>query len=74
MPLASAWYWSAPTANLDLSAFKIRLHAAYSDGHVSGYSTSEVAPMEVILHRDTGEAYAPGSGPGVFFLPEEALR
>jgi prepilin-type N-terminal cleavage/methylation domain-containing protein len=74
MPLASAWYWSAPAANLDLSAFKIRLHAAYSDGHVSGYSTSEVAPMEVILHRDTGEAYAPGAGPGVFFLPEEALR
>jgi len=74
MPTASAWYWSAPNVSKDLSAFRIKLHAAYTDGHVSSYSTSEVVPMEVILYRDTGAPWPPGTGYGVFFLPEDAVR
>jgi len=73
-PFAPAYYWSGPTADVGLSVLKIRLHAAYTDGHVGSYSASDVVPMEVIKNRQTGEPYPPGLGAGVFFLPEDAVR
>lgn len=73
---ASTCYWTSPSPNLDLSVFQIKLHAAYSDGHVSTYSTAETVPMEVIVDPATNEPYSRqfGIGPGVFFVPEEAVR
>jgi len=73
-PWASAYYWSGPSPDVDLSTFNIKLHAGYLDGHIGSYSPSEVVPMEVIVNRETGEPYKPGLGPGVFFLPEDAVR
>lgn len=74
---ASAYYWwSGPGADVPLSALGIRLHAGYADGHVDDYAASEVVPMEVIYDRATGAPYPPGVGvgPGIFFLPEKAVR
>ena len=73
-PFASAYYWSGPTAGVDLSALRIKLHAGYTDGHVGSYPASDVVPMEVIVDRSTGAPYEPGLGPGVFFLPEDGVR
>lgn len=73
---ASACYWTSSSPNLDLSVFQIKLHGAYSDGHVSTYSTVESVPMEVIVDPATNTPYPREFkvGPGVFFLPEEAVR
>ncbi len=73
-PFASAYYWSGLSPDVDLSTLKIRLHAGYLDGHIGSYLPSEVLPMEVIVNRETGAPYEPGLGPGVFFLPEDAVR
>lgn len=72
-PFASAYYWSGPSPDVDLSSLAIKMHAGYSDGHVGNYSASEVVPMEVIVNRITGEPYLPGMGPGVFFLPLDGV-
>ncbi len=72
-PLASAYYWSGPTADVGLSALRIKLHAGYTDGHVGSYPASDVVPMEVIVDRPTGAPYPPGLGAGVFFLPQDAV-
>lgn len=72
-PLASAW-WSGPGSDVALETLKIKLHAGYSDGHVADYSTSDVVSMEVIMNRATTEPYPPGVGPGVFYLPSDALH
>jgi len=73
-PFASAYYWSGLSPDVDLSTLKIKLHAGYLDGHIGSYSPSEVLPMEVIIDRETGAPYEPGLGPGVFFLPQDAVR
>jgi prepilin-type N-terminal cleavage/methylation domain-containing protein len=73
-PFASAYYWCGLSPDVDLSTLKIKLRAGYLDGHIESYSPSEVVPMEVIVNRETGEPYAPGLGPGVFFLPQDAVR
>lgn len=72
---ASAYYWSGPSSDADLSALNIKLHAGYSDGHVGSYSASDVTPMEVIRVPLTGEPYDRTiPGPGVFYLPSDGLR
>ena len=76
MTQASASYWSSSSPGADLSAFRIKLHAGYTDGHVGSYSTAEVVPMDVIKFPPTGEPYSRelGAGPGLFYLPEDAVR
>ena len=72
---ASAYYWSSPATGVDLSSLNIKLHAGYSDGHVGIYSPPSVAPMEVIRMPLTGEPYDRAvPGPGLFYLPLDALR
>lgn len=57
----------------DLSVIKIKLHAGYRDGHVECYYPSETVPMEVSIIPDGSEPYPSGAGPGIFYLPEDAL-
>lgn len=71
--MASAYYWSGTDPDADLNTLEIKLHAGYSDGHVGTYSPSEVAPMEVIVNRATSTPYPRWIGPGIFYLPSEAL-
>lgn len=74
--MGSAYYWSGLSPDTDLSELKIRLHAGYTDGHVGSYLASQVVPMQAIITPATGEPYplGTGEGPGVFFLPEDAVR
>ena len=58
---------------------EIELCAGYSDGHVEKYSSLDTVGLKVIIDRETGETYttsdeAERQGPGMFFIPEKALR
>ena len=53
---------------------QIKLQAGYTDGHVETYSASEVVPMKVSITADGTVPYPDGVGPGVFFLPRNALH
>jgi type II secretory pathway pseudopilin PulG len=58
----------------DLAVLKIKLHAAYTDGHVESYYPSETVPMEVSITPDGSVPYPSSAGPGIFYLPEDALH
>jgi len=68
----SAAYWSRPAA-LAPPKPKIKLSAGYVDGHVETYSSSETVPMRVSISPDGSIPYPDGVGPGVFYLPKQAL-
>lgn len=72
----SSAYWSRSACDdkVNLNTLKIKLHAGYTDGHVENYPTSEAAPMKVIMNRSTNEPYPDGVGPGIFYLPRNALH
>jgi prepilin-type N-terminal cleavage/methylation domain-containing protein len=55
---------------------QIKLKAAFVDGHVEQYSSSEVVPMWVIKFPDSLVPYDINGGqdtPGLFFLPKQAV-
>jgi prepilin-type N-terminal cleavage/methylation domain-containing protein len=66
-------YWSR---NRDPSSRvpEIKLQACYTDGHVESYSTTETVPMWVSITSDGTIPYPDGVGPGIFFLPRNAMR
>ena len=71
--MASA-YWSGRDADDSVETIEIKPRAGYTDGHVESYSSSDVAPMEVIQDPVTNEPYyPPQAGPGIFYLPQAAL-
>lgn len=53
---------------------EIKLRAGYTDGHVETYSASNVVPIKVSITADGTVPYPDGMGPGVFFLPRNALH
>ena len=65
-------YWSRKGAADDPP--EIKLQAGYTDGHIETYSASEVVPMKVSITADGTVPYPDGVGPGVFFLPRNALH
>jgi prepilin-type N-terminal cleavage/methylation domain-containing protein len=65
-------YWSRKGA-ADVPP-EIKLQAGYTDGHIETYSASEVVPMKVSITADGTVPYPDGVGPGVFFLPRNALH
>lgn len=71
----SSAYWSRPKSDdkVNLDAFRIKLHAGYTDGHVESFSPSESVPMKVSLTSDGSVPYPGGVGPGVFYLPRNGL-
>ena len=72
--IESAW-WSCPaSAGLNLSTINVKLHAAYSDGHVESFTPSEAVPMKAIMNRFTNQPYPSGVGPGDFYIPRNGLR
>lgn len=66
-------YWSG-AAEPDAPKPDIQLRAGYTDGHVETYSTSDVVPMKVSITSDGTVPYPDDVGPGVFYLPGNALR
>ena len=64
-------YWSSKR---DGGRPKIRARAGYSDGHVESYSVTEAVPMKVAITADGTVPYPDGVGPGIYFLPRNALH
>ncbi len=65
-------YWSRRSAAEDSP--DIKLKAGYTDGHVETYSASDVVPMKVSITADGTVPYPDGVGPGIFYLPRNALH
>ena len=72
--IESAWWSRSASGGLDLSTVNVKLHAAYTDGHVESFTPSEAVPMKAIMDRNTNEPYPSGMGPGDFYLPRNGLR
>jgi prepilin-type processing-associated H-X9-DG protein len=72
--IESAWWTRKASGGLDLSTIKVKLHAAYADGHVESFTPSGTVPMKVIMDRSKKEPYPSGVGPGDFYLPGNGLR
>jgi len=72
--LSAFWFRKNPPGRTDDPPPQIRLQAGYSDGHVETYSASEVVPMKVSITPDGVVPYPDSVGPGVFFLPSNALH
>ena len=66
-------YWSRD-GDPNSSMPDIKLQASYTDGHVESYSASEVVPMRVSITSDGTVPYPDGVGPGIFYLPQNALH
>lgn len=58
---------------IGLETLNIELHAGYTDGHVELYSPLEVIPMKVSITTDGKAGYPDVIGPGIFYLPADAL-
>jgi len=73
--LVSSDFWSYrdDDGKVNLDTLDIRLHAGYTDGHVERYGPSEVVPMKVSMTSDGSVPYPSEPGPGVFYLPGNAL-
>lgn len=73
--LLSSAYWSDKSCDVR-GAPKIELQAGYTDGHVENFSASDTVTMRVIKVPETGEPYPVGDGvgPGIFYLPRQALH
>jgi len=71
--LSAFWFQKNPPGRTD-GPPRIRLQAGYTDGHVETYSASEVIPMKVSITADGSVPYPDDLGPGVFFLPSNALH
>ena len=71
----SSSYWSRKKeSGVSLGSLRVSLTAGYTDGHVERYLPSETVPMNVSLTSDGSVPYPAGVGPGVFYLPLNALR
>lgn len=74
----SSAYWSRtnPDGELDLDSLGIKLHAGFTDGHVEGFTSSDVVPMNVSITPDGSVPYPSGVGlgPGIFYLPDNGIK
>lgn len=66
-------YWSRD-ADPNSARPDVRLQGGFTDGHVESFPASQVVPMRVSITSDGTVAYPDGVGPGIFYLPENALH
>ena len=69
----SSAYWSIEDLTGE-NIPEVKLHAAYTDGHVETFSSTEAVPMRVSKTADGRVPYSDGTGPGIFYIPRNALR
>jgi len=65
-------YWSVG-GDPNTTMPEVKLKAAYTDGHVATYSSSEVTPMKVSFEPDGVPPYLDGTSGGIFFIPKDAV-
>jgi prepilin-type N-terminal cleavage/methylation domain-containing protein len=66
-------YWSRKTLPDDYPE-ELKLRAGYTDGHVETYTPADVVPMKVSLTADGKTPYPDDTGPGIYFLPKNAVK
>ena len=65
-------FWSA-AGSLDAIP-DVTLRAGYSDGHVETFSSKDTIQMKVSITSDGKTPYPEGVGPGIYFIPSNALQ
>jgi prepilin-type N-terminal cleavage/methylation domain-containing protein len=65
-------YWSAAGTLEEIP--EVALRAGYSDGHVESYSSKETIQMKVSITSDGKTPYPDGVGPGIYFIPTNAIK
>ncbi len=69
------WLLSAYWATQDAAEIPdIPFRAGYTDGHVETVDTQDLIPMRVSISADGTEPYPDDIGPGIFYLPPNALH
>ncbi len=73
-PVSSA-YWSGRKAETEAAPDRptLKLRAGYIDGHVGSFNAAEAIPMKASITADGTVPYPEELGPGVFYLPKNAL-
>jgi hypothetical protein len=73
--VVSSDYWFYPCSELeaDPGTIDVKLHAGYTDGHVESYAASQTTLMQVSITPDGTSPYPEDLGPGIFYLPENAV-
>lgn len=66
-------YWSVG-GDPNQAMPEVKLKAAYTDGHVETYSSSETTPMKVSFEPDGEPPYLDGTSGGTFFIPKDAVQ
>ena len=67
-------YWTVD-GDLDATLPQVKLRAAFTDGHVETYSSSETTPMKMSQEPDGVPPYEDGtSSGGIFFIPTSAVQ
>lgn len=66
-------YWSVG-GDPNVAMPEVKLKAAYTDGHVETYSSSEVTPMKVSFKPEGAPPYPDGVAGGIFFIPKDAVQ
>ncbi|MBN1362594.1 MAG: type II secretion system protein [Sedimentisphaerales bacterium] len=65
-------YWSVP-GDPARRPPKVKLHAAYTDGHVETYTPDEAVPLRVSITAEGVPPYPDGTGGGIFYIPRNAV-
>jgi len=66
-------YWTEDVAE-QKNIPKVKLSAAYTDGHVETFLSTDTVPMKVSIVPDGSIPYPDDVGPGIFFLPANAVK
>lgn len=67
-------YWSRQDGDPNQSRPKVTLRAAFTDGHVESYSSSDVVPMKISMTSEGAPPYPEDMGQGIFFIPRTAVE
>ncbi len=68
-------YWSRQSDDPNGTKPKLTLRAAFTDGHVESYSSSQVIPMKVSMTPEGAPPYPDGTNSGgTFYIPQSALE
>ena len=65
------WVWANKSRDEKINLF---LNAGYTDGHVEQYSFNDTFAIKAILWPEKNLPYPDGIGPGLFFLPDNAIH